>query len=296
MTPLLVPLPGTDHLAVPIAKQLDIEAASMSFHRFPDDEAYVRFLTSPKDRDVILLACLDRPDPKLMQLFFTAAGARELGAKRVGLVAPYLPYMRQDKRFKPGEVITSTAFAKQVSTLIDWLITIDPHLHRWTSLDQIYSIPTHVLHAEEILADWIKQHVKNPFLIGPDSESEQWVSQVARRIGCEHIVMSKTRRDDRDVSIKAPDLATWKTKTPVIVDDTISSGRTMAETVKIVLAQGLPAPLCCAVHGVYTAAAFSALTKTGPAKIATTNTVPCETAAIDVSELLAQALQAHALP
>ncbi|MDZ4095285.1 MAG: thymidine phosphorylase, partial [Paracoccaceae bacterium] len=34
--------------------------------------------------------------------FVTACAGERLGASRVGLVAPYLGYMRQDRRFRPG--------------------------------------------------------------------------------------------------------------------------------------------------------------------------------------------------
>lgn len=291
MTLLLVPMPGATALTQSLAAGLSAEVADMTFRQFPDGESYVRFLTPLAGRDVIIIASLDRPDAKLSQLLFTADGARDLGAAGVGLIAPYLPYMRQDKRFKPGEVITSVTFAKQISTVFDWLITIDPHLHRRASLDEIYSIPTTVLHAGSALAEWIKSNISTPFLIGPDSESKQWVSKVAGHIGCSYLVLSKTRHGDRNVSIEVPDLSAWTSATPVIVDDTISSAHTMIEAVKNIRAQSLAAPTCCAVHGLYDDRSLAELKQAGPAQIVTTNTVSCETAQIDVSRLLIHALK-----
>lgn len=106
-----------------------------------------------------------------MPLIFAAKTARELKAKKITLIAPYLAYMRQDKQFHQGQGITSKYFAALISHYFDNLITIDPHLHRWHSLNDIYSIPTHVLHANDAIASWIIQHVTNPVLIGPDIES-----------------------------------------------------------------------------------------------------------------------------
>lgn len=60
----------------------------------------------------------------------------------MGLVAPYLAYMRQDQQFRPGEVVTSRMFAALVSRHVDWLVTVDPHLHRVHALDEIYAVPT----------------------------------------------------------------------------------------------------------------------------------------------------------
>lgn len=291
MTLLIVPLPGAEKLAATVAREVGAEIAEMSFRQFPDGESYVRFLTSPEGKDVIVLALLDHPDRKIGNLVFVADGARELRANSVGLIAPYLPYMRQDKRFRSGEVITSTTFAKLISAHFDWLMTIDPHLHRRASLDEIYAIPSTVLHAADLLADWIKENVKAPILIGPDRESEQWVSRVAAKLNCPFKVLSKIRHGDHDVEISVPDLNAWESHTPVIIDDTISSAQTMIESIRQIRDQGLEAPICCAVHGVFDGAALTKLKAAGPSSIITSNTVSCETALVDISRLIADAIQ-----
>ena len=102
MKPLLVPLQDTAQMSAPLAHALGADTAEIDLRRFPDGETYLRFDTPPDGRDVILLAGLARPDAKLPALLFAAQTARALGAKSVGLVAPYLPYMRQDKAFQPA--------------------------------------------------------------------------------------------------------------------------------------------------------------------------------------------------
>jgi ribose-phosphate pyrophosphokinase len=121
--------------------------------RFPDGESYLRLQTDVSNKHVAILCTLDRPDGKFLPMAYAAATARELGATRVGLVAPYLAYMRQDRRFKNGEAVTSTYFARMVSASFDWLVTVAPHLHRHASLDEIYGIPSRVILAEAKLAD-----------------------------------------------------------------------------------------------------------------------------------------------
>lgn len=81
---------------------------------------------------------------KILPLLFLAE-TRDLGAERVGLVAPYLAYMRQDHRFQPGEGITSFYFGQLLSSVVDGSVTVDPHLHRHRSLEETYSIPTCVV-------------------------------------------------------------------------------------------------------------------------------------------------------
>ena len=173
MSPLIVALPGNEALAMLLAPGLDAEIGRAEFRRFPDGETYVRLDSGVAGRAVVLVATLDRPDPKFLPLAFVAATARELGASRVGLIAPYLAYMRQDRRFHPGEAITSQLFAHHLSGIADWLITIDPHLHRVSALSNIYTIPAISVHASPLLADWIKNSVQSPLLIGPDEESVQ---------------------------------------------------------------------------------------------------------------------------
>ena len=156
-------------------------SGDLTQHIFPDKETVIEFNTPVMNREIILIDSLDRPNEKLLPLLFAAQTASDLGATHITLIAPYLAYMRQDKIFKPGQGITSTYFANIISTYFDRLITIDPHLHRWHALSEIYSIPTTALHANDPIADWIQKNVNNPVLIGPDSESEQWVKAIATK-------------------------------------------------------------------------------------------------------------------
>ncbi|MEO8136821.1 MAG: ribose-phosphate pyrophosphokinase-like domain-containing protein, partial [Betaproteobacteria bacterium] len=86
------------HVAA-IAGANDCEIGHLALRRFPDGESYVRLLTPVAGCEVVFVTSLDDPDGKTLQLLFVAAAARDLGAQRVGLVAPYLAYMRQDTRF-----------------------------------------------------------------------------------------------------------------------------------------------------------------------------------------------------
>jgi ribose-phosphate pyrophosphokinase len=246
-------------------------------------------VTTPAGRVVALVCTLDRPNDKLLSLLFAAATARELEASKVGLVSPYLAYMRQDRRFKPGEAVSSRQVAHLLSSSFDWLVTVDPHLHRYGSLSEIYSIPTRVVHVAPLISQWIRMNVQNPLIIGPDSESEQWVAAVAQEADAPHAVLEKIRHGDRDVEIKLGDLDRWKGRTPVLVDDIISSGRTMLESLRLLTAQGWAAPVCLAVHGLFADRADVLLAQAG-ARVVTSNSVPHATNDIDLTPLLAEAV------
>lgn len=294
MTPLLLPLPGHEALADALAARAAGSAGRLEVRAFPDDETYLRVDARCEGRSVALVGSLDRPDPRLLPLLFAADTLRELGATRVGLVAPYLAYLRQDRRFQDGEAVTSRIFAALLSSRLDWLVTLDPHLHRFRSLDEIYTIPTRVVHAAPALASWISANVAHPLLVGPDSESRQWVADVADRIGAPHAVARKVRRGDRDVQISLPDLAPHRGRTPIVLDDIVSTARTMIQTVRQLVAAGLPAPVCVGVHGIFAGDALDALEAAGAARIVTTRSIPHPTNAIEIADLLVPALTASA--
>ena len=207
----------------------------------------------------------------------------------MGLVVPYLAYMRQDRRFQPGEAITSTYFARTLDRWFDWLVTIDPHLHRRGSLSEIYSIPATVLHAAPSISTWIKDTIRRPVLIGPDSESEQWVAAVADDVGAPFVVLEKTRRGDRDVEVSVPQVERWRDHTPVLVDDIISTARTMIQTAGHLKAAGLAPPICIGVHAVFAEDAYEAL-HAEAGQIVTCNTIPHASNAINIMDLLTKGI------
>ena len=288
---MICALPGNEVFATRLREELGAPALGLEYRRFPDGESYVRFTDDVDGRDVVLVCTLNDPDPKTLALLFAARTAKELGARSVGLVTPYLAYMRQDRRFRSGEAITSVHFAKLIDEAFDWLVTVDPHLHRRSALAEVYSIASAVVAAAPALAHWIRVNVTKPLVLGPDSESEQWAAEVARGCGAPFTVMSKTRLGDRDVRIEVPPLAEWKGRSPVLIDDIISSARTMALAARKVREAGFPAPVCVGVHAVLAPGALQYLRESGVSLVATTNTIAHATNAIDVAALVAAALK-----
>jgi len=287
MRTILLAMPGNEALAASLREALGAEPVMVTMRRFPDAETYLRIDGDVSGAAVSVVCTLQDPDARFLPLAFVADTLRDLGARSVGLVAPYLAYMRQDRRFQPGEAITSVSFAHLLSARFDWLVTVDPHLHRRQSLAEIYTIPAEVVQAAPLLTEWIRGHVPDPLVVGPDSESEQWVRAVAEAVPCPHIVLEKTRRGDRDVSVSPlPDLPAPDGRTPVLVDDIVSSARTMIETVAQLRATGRPAPVCLAVHGLFASGAYEALRAAGAARIVSTNSVPHPSNAIDLTPVL----------
>ena len=291
MKPLLISLAPEEPMTQSLGEKLSADEGKMTLRRFPDGESYVRIESDCKNRDVVVVGTLFKPDDKIIPLIFISETLKEFGAKSIGLVSPYLAYMRQDKRFHEGEGISSRYFSRLVSNYFDWLVTVDPHLHRYHSLNEIYSIPTQVVHAASVVSEWIHKNVKNPLLIGPDSESEQWVADVAKRAGAPHIVLTKIRHGDRDVEVSIPEVENWKNHTPVLVDDIISTGRTMIETIRHLKNADMLPPVCVGVHGVFADNPYEKLLELGVKKIVTCNTIPHLSNSIDISTALAKSVE-----
>ncbi|MDQ3364102.1 MAG: ribose-phosphate diphosphokinase [Myxococcota bacterium] len=285
---VLIAVPGSEPHAERLGALLDLPVLVPQVRQFPDGEIYVRLAVERIEGPVALVGNL--VGDNFLRVAFLAGTARDLGASSVGLVAPYLAYMRQDSRFKPGEGVTQQYFARLVSSVVDWLITVDPHLHRIDRLDGIYSIPTTIARAAPAIAQWIGSEVKDPVLVGPDAESVQWVAAVAEACGAPFLILEKTRRGDRDVSVSAPERV-WNGHTPVVIDDIVSTGRTMVEATRQLRAAGSTAPMCVAIHAVFADSVHDELVAAGARGIITCDTIAHASNRICIADALATAVR-----
>ena len=269
---VLIAMPGCEAATMRLATPLSAELGHAAVSHFPDGESYVRLYTPVHGAEVAIVCTLDHPDGKLLPLLWLAIAARQGGARRVGLIAPYLPYMRQDVIFNAGEIRAAEHFAALLDPVFDWLVTVDPHLHRIAHLSDVYRMPTVAVEAAPAIAAWIQAHVQAPFLIGPDDESRQWVEQVAGLCNAPWAALTKTRHSAWHVEIaELPDIP--PRCVPVLVDDIISTGRTMLAAANLLQRAGKSRPVCVGVHAVFAADAYSQLCAAS-AEVVTCDTIP----------------------
>lgn len=295
MNTVILPLPGNEVLANSLLMQPALPGqpvrGELAVRAFPDGETHLRLLSNVEGARVVLVATLDRPDAKLVPLLFAASLVRDYGAAEVGLLAPYLAYMRQDARFNPGEGVTARYFARLLSPHLDWLVTVDPHLHRIAALDQVYDCPARVVHAAPAIAEWIATEVPSPILIGPDWESEQWVAEVAALARVPYTVLDKVRHGDRRVEVSSPDMAPWADRTPVLVDDIVSTAHTMTETLLHLRQMGAKPAVCIAVHAIFAEDAAMMMASSGAARVVSCNTVSHPSNKISLERWMAEAIR-----
>lgn len=283
---------GHAGLADRIAARLGAARGMLDRRTFPDGEHYLRIGGDRAGHHAVVVADLALPDRHLTATLLLAATLRDLGAARITLVAPYLPYMRQDARFQPGEGVTSRYFARWIDAHFDALVTIEPHLHRYATLAELYSIPARALSAAPLLAAWIRAEAPDGFLIGPDAESRRWTEAVAELAGLPWTVLEKVRHGDRAVDVAVPALPALAGRRPVLVDDVISTGHTMADAARKLVAQGHRPPFAAAIHGLFVEDAERLLRDAGVARVVTCDTVPHASNGCQVDGLLAEALLA----
>jgi ribose-phosphate pyrophosphokinase len=258
-------------------------------HRFPDGELKLR-LPAALPRQVVVLRSLNDPNEKLVELLLLATTARTLGAQHLTLVAPYLAYMRQDLAFHAGEVISQRVVGSFIAGLFDALITVDPHLHRVSTLAQAVPVAQPlVLSGAPLLGDWIALHRANALLIGPDEESAQWVAQAAQRHGFDYAVCHKTRHNDHAVQVQLPQVDVAGRQV-VVMDDVISTGHTVAQATKMLLAAGARSVDVAVTHALFATGALALLKQAGVGEIWSTDCIAHASNQALMAVPLAQAL------
>jgi ribose-phosphate pyrophosphokinase len=272
-----------------LADALDMPLHIIERHRFPDGECRIGLPPELPER-IVICRSLDRPNEKLVELLLAAGTARELGAKTLTLVAPYLCYMRQDKAFHPGEAVSQTIVGGFLAELFDNLVTVDPHLHRVHDLRQaVPATAALALTASALMAEFLPARVADPVLLGPDAESEQWVRSVALPNRWQYGACSKIRRGDEAVEIELPDID-LRGRSVVLVDDVASSGQTLLAAARQCLARQASQVDVLVTHGLFLGDAERQLTQAGVRHLWSTDSVTHGSNAIPLSGLLAEAV------
>ena len=289
-TPSIYTFPAYQQQGQALAKALNYPCQDLSIHHFPDKESLV---TLPNDtpNHIIFYLSLDYPNNKLIELLLASKAARNQGCKRISLIAPYLSYMRQDKAFNSGEVISQQVIGQWISELVDDVITVDPHLHRITTLDSVIpNTNNQTLTACANLGEFVKSLNESTHLLGPDEESLQWVTQVAEISGSSYSVATKKRYSDTEVKIQLPD-NNYKNQHIILIDDVISTGHTAAQTAIQLYTAGAEQVDVLVTHALFTHGAMKTLLDANIKNIWSSDSISHKTNQISLTKLLANTIK-----
>ena len=274
-----------------LSDRLGVALAEVALHHFPDGESLVRLPPSLPEH-VIVCRSLNRPNDKLIELLLCATTARELGAKRLTLVTPYLSYMRQDIANQPGEAVSQRIVGKLLAGLFDDVLTVDPHLHRISSLTQAIPIKNAIsLTAADEVGIFLKQQFSHALLLGPDSESKQWVAAIAENIGFDYAIARKKRLGDKQVEMTLPD-GDYRNKPAIIIDDMASTGRTIAKAAGLLQAAGNKEIYAVVTHALFCGDAYEHILESGVKTVWSTDSIDHPSSCIKLDALLADAIKA----
>jgi len=274
-----------------LATRLDAPLVEVVLHHFPDSESLIR-LPPLLPEHLIICRSLNHPNDKLIELLLCATTARELGAKRLTLVAPYLCYMRQDIANQPGEAVSQRIIGKLLAELFDDVLTVDPHLHRISLLTQAIPIKNAIsLTAADQIGVFLKTKFNHALLLGPDSESEQWVAAIAGNIGFGYAIADKIRLGDKQVEISLPD-GDFAKQPVVIIDDIASTGRTLAKAAGLLQGAGCKDIYAVITHALFCDDAYNHILEAGVKTIWSTDSIDHPSSCIKLDSLLAKAIKA----
>jgi ribose-phosphate pyrophosphokinase len=199
--------------------------------------------------------------------------------------------MRQDIAFHDGEAVSQRIIGHWLASLFDPVITVDPHLHRISQLSEVLPAQRSItLSAGPLLAAFLHQRIGKALLVGPDSESRQWVAQIAEHAGMEYLVAEKQRFSDKDVHIKVPS-RDLHGRPVVIVDDVASTARTLAVTAQQLRGAGATEIHCCITHAIFAEDAEAVLRDAGISHIWSTDSILHSSNTIELCDILATAVR-----
>lgn len=282
---IVIACSGGKHVARKIARKINAKYSEVKTEEFPDSEIKVN-LPEVKNKKVYFVQSFYKEktdiNDKIIEVLFCAYTARELKAKKVFLIAPYLAYMREDKRFNKGEAISAKIISK-LFNVFNKVYAVEPHLHRFNSFKEFFSNAKKIKLDVET-AEYINKNIKEPYvLVGPDSESEQWVKAVAKKLNKKYVILNKERFSSKKVKVKGEEI---ENKNVVIIDDIISTGNTLIEASKLIKANNI---YFIGMHGLFSGNAIKNLNKKG--KVVTSNSIPNKAGKIDCSKAIAKKIK-----
>ena len=285
--------PGSKELARKISAMLDAPLVSVKIKRFPDGEFYFKFNEEISGEKLILIQSLYPPqDSHVLELFLMLHTARDLGAEEIKLFVPYLAYSRQDRRYLKGECLSSKMIAEILENLgIDALYTIDVHNRRVLNM---YKVPTYNLTASRELARYFAEKgLVDPIIVSPDDEelAIERARNAAETIDAEYDFLEKRRNRHTGEIVTYEKRINVKGRDAIIIDDIISTGRTAANAVKILMKQGARRVFVGVSHALLLGDAVKLLNESGAEEIVGTDSVMNKYAKVSVAPILVKAIK-----
>jgi ribose-phosphate pyrophosphokinase len=277
-------------LAKRIARRLKAKYVDADTRTFPDGESKITFRHNLKKSVVLVVQSTYPPvDTNLLQILSIISEAKKISSK-IYAIMPYMGYARQDRQFLNGEIVTMSVVAKMLQAAgAKKIIAVD--IHSKTALRH-FKIPTENVSAIPELAKYLKKlKLKNPIVVSPDTGGSLRAKKFADILKSDFITLKKSRnRKTGKVSIRSTK-ADVNGKDLIIVDDIISTGGSVVKATQFLKKQKCKRIFVVCTHGLLIGDAEKNIKKAGVTQIISTNTIPRSISKVDVSGVIAQAVQ-----
>jgi len=277
-------------LAKRIARRLKAKYVDVDTRTFPDGESKITFRHNLKKSVVLVVQSTYPPvDTNLLQILSIISEVKKISSKIYAII-PYMGYARQDRQFLNGEIATMSVVAKMLQASgAKKAIVVD--IHSKTALRH-FKIPTENVSAIPELAKYLKKlKLKNPIVVSPDTGGSLRAKKFADILKSDFITLKKSRnRKTGKVNIQSTK-ADVKGKDLIIVDDIISTGGSVVKATQFLKKQKCKRVFVVCTHGLLVGDAEKNIKKAGVTQIISTNTIPRSISKVDVSGVIAQAVQ-----
>lgn len=240
-------------LAEKIAKSLHLSLTPREIFIFPDGERRIRIEESVVDEDCVVVQSTATPtDTNYMELFFLVDALKRSGANHVTLVMPYVGYQRQDHVFRDGEAVSMQVIIKTLEAVgVDKLLCVDLHAYR---IQELFTIPVKHFSALPLFAEEIKKQNWDGLesvLVSPDMGGIRRIEIIARLLSEMPYATIVKNRDLATGVVEAASVNGEVGKRVLIVDDMISSGKTIVKAAELLRKMGAEDIEVFATHAVF---------------------------------------------
>ncbi|UCG00475.1 MAG: ribose-phosphate pyrophosphokinase [Candidatus Heimdallarchaeota archaeon] len=282
-------LVGNPEFAGKISETLSSSAFVGIDHRiFPDGEVCPRLQLSEEDQlkgnHIVIAMQLELNQPKnqyLISLLWTIYNVKRHNPARISCIMPYHLYSRQDRETRKGEPISSKHLASALESAgIDDFITINSHTHGKVDIAHFFTkSQASDLSAIPVLGKSLKSRVSSPqesICLSPDEGALFLARGLAKAMNTPYFAaIQKIRNlETGEITQKLEGLSfELKNRTVIIIDDLVSSGKTMIGAAKIAKDKGAKEIILAYIHAVHSPPNFATMRKVNPTLIIATDTI-----------------------
>ena len=281
---------ASSDLAKKIARKLKAPYIKTEKKTFPDGESKITINQIPKKSIVLVVQSTYPPvDTNLLELISIVSKIQKFSSK-VYAIIPYMGYARQDREFLGGEIVTIGVVGRLLKASgVKKILTVD--MHSKLALKELNISSENVSAMGELVKYFQKMGLKDPLVVSPDLGGKDRAQAFANLLKTDFIALKKHRdRKTGKVNILSGKVEV-KNRDLILVDDMISTGGSIVKATQFLKKQKCKRVFVACTHALLVNEAAKKIKSAGVSQIVSTNTIPGDSAKVDVSKVISDALK-----